>query len=410
MPKRIVPLTDTIIRTTKPADKSFKLFDGGGLFFLVTPTGGKLWNLKYRFEGKENRIALGAYPAVSLAEARQKRDQAKVLLAKGICPGDTKKAQKASHAQEQDTFELIAREWHAKFTPSWAASHADKILRRFELYVFPWLGGRPIKSITAPELLGVLRRIEGKGTLDTAHRTKQTCGQVFRYAVATGRAERDPSGDLRGALPPTNGRHMATITDPKEITGLLRAIRDYRGSIVTRCALRLAPLVFVRRGELRHAEWREINFETAEWRIPAEKMKAGVLRIVPLSRQAIAVLHEIYPLTGHGRYVFPSPRTDERPMSNNAVLAALRRMGYAREEMSGHGFRSMASTLLNEHGWNRDAIERQLAHAERNSVRAAYNYAEFMPERKKMMQAWADYLDSLVMKEENKIVPIRALK
>jgi len=405
MPKRIVPLTDTIIRRTKPADKSFKLFDGGGLFLLVTPTGGKLWNLKYRFEGKENRIALGAYPAVSLAEARQKRDQAKALLAKGICPGDTKKAQKTSHAQEQDTFELIAREWHAKFTPSWAASHADKILRRFELYVFPWLGSRPIKSITAPELLGVLRRIEGKGTLDTAHRTKQTCGQVFRYAVATGRAERDPSGDLRGALPPSNGRHMATITDPKEITGLLRAIKDYRGSIVTRCALRLAPLVFVRPGELRHAEWREINFETAEWRIPAEKMKAGVLHIVPLSRQALAVLHEIYPLTGHGRYVFPSPRTDERPMSNNAVLAALRRMGYARDEMSGHGFRSMASTLLNEQGWNRDAIERQLAHAERNSVRAAYNYAEFMPERRKMMQAWADYLDGL--KQGAKVIPFK---
>ncbi|HBI14521.1 MAG TPA: integrase [Desulfobulbaceae bacterium] len=410
MPKRIVPLTDTLIRKTKPADKPFKLFDGGGLFLLVTPTGGKLWNLKYRFEGKENRIALGAYPAVSLAEARQKRDQAKALLAKGICPGDTRKAQKASNAQEQDTFELIAREWHAKFTPSWAASHADKILRRFELYVFPWLGGRPVKAITAPELLGVLRRIEGKGTLDTAHRTKQTCGQVFRYAVATGRAERDPSGDLRGALPPTNGRHMATITDPKEITGLLRAIRDYRGSIVTRCALRLAPLVFVRPGELRHAEWREINFETSEWRIPAEKMKAGVLHIVPLSRQALAVLHEIYPLTGHGRYVFPSPRTDERPMSNNAVLAALRRMGYARDEMSGHGFRSMASTLLNEQGWNRDAIERQLAHAERNSVRASYNYAEYLPERRKMMQAWADYLDHLVASEENKILPFRSVR
>ncbi|MHB8810988.1 MAG: tyrosine-type recombinase/integrase, partial [Desulfobulbaceae bacterium] len=372
------------------------------------PTGGKLWNLKYRFEGKENRIALGAYPAVSLAEARHKRDQAKELLAKGICPNDTKKAQMASHAQEQDTFEVIAREWHAKFAPSWAASHADKILRRFELYTFPWIGAKPIKSISAPELLSVLWRIEAKGTIDTAHRVKQNCGQVFRYAVATGRAERDPSGDLRGALPPANGNHMATMTDPREITGLLRAIRDYRGSIVTRCALRLAPLVFVRPGELRQAEWREINFETAEWRMPAEKMKAGVLHIVPLSRQAIAVLHEIYPLTGHGRYVFPSPRTNERPMSNNAVLAALRRMGYAKEEMSGHGFRSMASTLLNEQGWNRDAIERQLAHAERNSVRASYNYAEYLPERRKMMQAWADYLDHLEADEKCKVLPFQA--
>jgi integrase len=298
MPRRIAPLTDTKVRTVKPTEKSQKLFDGWGLYLLVTPTGGKLWNLKYRFEGKEKKLSLGVYPDISLAEARQRRDQARTLLANGADPGDTRKAQKAAGVEETETFEVIAREWHAKFTPSWAASHADKILRRFELYVFPWLGDRPIKSITAPELLGVLRRIEGKGTLDTAHRTKQTCGQVFRYAVATGRAERDPSGDLRGALPPTNGRHMATITDPKEITGLLRAIRDYRGSIVTRCALRLAPLVFVRPGELRHAEWREINFETSEWRIPAEKMKAGVLHIVPLSRQALAVLHEIYPLTG----------------------------------------------------------------------------------------------------------------
>ncbi|MHB1348955.1 MAG: tyrosine-type recombinase/integrase [Desulfobulbaceae bacterium] len=410
MPRRIAPLTDTKVRTVKATEKSQKLFDGWGLYLLVTPTGGKLWNLKYRFEGKEKKLSLGAYPDVSLAEARLKRDQARTLLANGADPGDTRKAQKAAGVEETETFEVIAREWHAKFTPSWAASHADKILRRFELYVFPWLGARPIKAITAPELLGVLRRIEGKGTIDTAHRTKQTCGQVFRYAVATGRAERDPSGDLRGALPPTNGRHMATITDPKEITGLLRAIKDYRGSIVTRCALRLAPLVFVRPGELRHAEWREINFETSEWRIPAEKMKAGVLHIVPLSRQALAVLHEIYPLTGHGRYVFPSPRTDARPMSNNAVLAALRRMGYARDEMSGHGFRSMASTLLNEQGWNRDAIERQLAHAERNSVRASYNYAEYLPERRKMMQAWADYLDHLVASEENKILPFRSVR
>lgn len=410
MPRRIAPLTDTKVKTVKPTEKPLKLFDGWGLYLLVTPTGGKLWNLKYRIDGKEKKLSLGAYPDVSLAEARQKRDHARTLLASGVDPGDTKKAQKAAGVEETETFEVIAREWHSKFAPSWATSHAVKILRRLELYVFPWLGTRPIKSITAPELLSVLRRIEAKGTLETAHRTQQNCSQVFRYAVATGRAERDPSGDLRGAIPPANNKHMATITDPKEIAGLLRAIDDYRGSIVTRCALRLAPLVFVRPGELRQAEWREINFETAEWRIPAEKMKASVLHIVPLSRQALAILSEIYPLTGHARYVFPSPRTDERPMSNNAVLAALRRMGYAKEEMSGHGFRSMASTLLNEQGWNRDAIERQLAHAERNSVRAAYNYAEFMPERRKMMQAWADYLDHLVTKEENKIVPIRASK
>ena len=406
MPKRITPLTDAKIRTMKPAKKPQKLFDGGGLFLLVTPTGGKLWRLKYRFGGIEKLLAIGAYPQISLAEARQKRDQASALMLNGVDPGDTKKAQKAAGNQEAETFEVIAREWHTKFSASWAASHGNKIIRRLELYVFPWLGNRPIKSITAPDLLTVLRRIEAKGTLETAHRTQQNCGQVFRYAVATGRAERDPSGDLRGAIPPSAGKHFASITDPKEIAGLLRSIDDYRGSIVTRCALQLAPLVFARPGELRHAEWSEINLETAEWRIPAEKMKAGVLHIVPLSRQALDVLREIHPLTGNGRYVFPSPRTDSRPMSANAILSALRRMGFAKDEMSGHGFRSMASTLLNEQGWNRDAIERQLAHAERNSVRAAYNYAEFMPERKKMMQAWADYLDAI--KAGAKIIPMRS--
>ena len=406
MPKRIAPLTDTKVRTTKPTEKPQKLFDGGGLFLLVTPTGGRLWRFKYRFGGSEKLLSIGTYPETSLAEARQRRDQASALLANGIDPSETKKAQKAAGNQETETFEIIAREWYAKFSPSWATSHAKTTIRRLELFIFPWLGARPVKTITAPELLAALRRIEAKGALETAHRVKQVCGQVFRYAIATGRAERDPSGDLRGAIPPASGKHMATITDPKEIAGLLRSIDDYRGGIVTRCALQLAPLVFVRPGELRQAEWSEFNLETAEWRIPAEKMKAGAVHIVPLSRQALDILREIHPLTGHGRYVFPSPRTDSRPMSSNAILSALRRMGYAKDEMSGHGFRSMASTLLNEQGWNRDAIERQLAHAERNSVRAAYNYAEFMPERKKMMQAWADYLEGI--KSGAKIIPIRS--
>lgn len=395
MPKRIAPLTDTRVRTTKPKKKPQKLYDGGGLFLLVTPTGGKLWNLKYRFDGKEKKMSFGAYPDISLAEARQKRDQAKSLLASGINPSDTRKAQKAAETEESETFEVIAREWHAKFSSSWAPNHSGKIIRRLELYIFPWLGARPIKEISAAELLSALRRIEAKGILETAHRTQQNCSRVFRYAVATGRAERDPVNDLRGAIPPADTKRMATITDPREIAGLLRSIDDYIGSIVTRCALQLAPLVFVRPGELRHAEWSEINFDEAEWRIPAGKMKGKLQHIVPLSQQAMAVLREIHPLTGQGRYVFPSPRTDLRPMSSNAILSALRRMGYAKDEMSGHGFRSMASTLLNEQGWNRDAIERQLAHVERNSVRAAYNYAEFLPERRKMMQAWADYLDFL---------------
>lgn len=406
MPRRITPLTDTRLRTIKPTEKPQKFFDGGGLFLLVTPTGGKLWRLKYRFGGTEKLLSLGPYPQISLAEARQKRDQASAMIANEVDPGDSKKAKKAANTEETETFEVIAREWHNKFSKSWAASHGNKIIRRLELYVFPWLGTRAIKSITPVDLLGVLRRIEAKGILETTHRTLQNCGQVFRYAVATGRAERDPSADLRGAIPPASAKHMATITDPKEIGGLLRSIDDYRGSIVTRCALQLAPLTFVRPGELRQAEWNEINFETAEWRIPAEKMKAGTLHIVPLSQQALAILQEIEPLTGDGKYVFPSPRTNSRPMSDNAVLSALRRMGYAKEEMSGHGFRSMASTLLNEQGWNRDAIERQLAHADRNSIRAAYNYAEFMPERKKMMQGWADYLDGI--KAGAKIISINS--
>ncbi len=395
MPKRIVPLSEAKVRTAKPRKSPQKFFDGGGLFLLVTPSGGKLWNLKYRFNGKERKLSLGSYPEISLAEARQRKEEARALLANEVDPGEIKKAQQAAESAETDTFEVIAREWHSRFAPTWAKSHAGKIIRRFELYVFPWIGSKEITSISAKEMLGVLRRVEEKGIIETAHRIQQSCGRVFRYAIATGRADRDPTGDLRGALPPANTKHMASIIDPREIGGLLRAIDGYNGSIVTRCALRLAPLVFVRPGELRHGEWTEIDFDTKEWRIPAGKMKSKFQHIVPLSNQSVEVLKEILPLTGKGRYVFPSPRTGNRPMSDNAVLAALRRMGYEKDEMSGHGFRSMASTLLNEQGWNRDAIERQLAHTEKNSVRASYNFAEYLPERRKMMQSWADYLDSL---------------
>jgi integrase len=356
---------------------------------------------------RKKPLAFGVYPETGLKEARDKRDEARKQLAQGIDPGKTRKAMKAAKAADAETFEVIAREWHSKFSPNWTQEHAERILRRFERDIFPWLGKQPIREITAPELLTVLRRIESRGALDTAHRAHQNCGQVFRYAVATGRAERDPCGDLRGALPPVKEKHHASITDTKAIGELLRAIDDYQGSFVTKCALRLAPLVFVRPGELRSAEWAEINFDAAEWRIPAAKMKMRDPHIVPLSRQALAILKELQPLTGHGRYIFPSARTPngDRCMSENAVLAALRRMGYGKEEMTGHGFRSMASTLLNEQGWHRDAIERQLAHAERNAVRAAYNYAEHLPERRKMMQAWADYLDGL--RKGADVIPIR---
>jgi integrase len=288
----------------------------------------------------------------------------------------------------------VAREWFEKFSPIWAPTHASTIIRRLERDVFPWLGGRPLGEITAVELLEALRRVEARGALETAHRLKQICGQVFRYATATGRARRDPSADLRGALPPVKERHHAALTKPADVAALLRSIGAYQGSFVVRCALRLAPLVFVRPGELRQAEWSEIDLNGATWRIPATRMKLRQEHIVPLSRQAVEVLHELHPLTGAGRYVFPSARTIARPMSENAITAALRRMSYERGVMTAHGFRTMASTLLNEMGWPADAIERQLAHAERNGVRDAYNRAEYLPERRRMMQAWADYLNA----------------
>jgi integrase len=318
------------------------------------------------------------------------------MIANDIDPGQARKAQKSIQIQQhENSFEAIAREWHEKYSASWAKSHAKKIIRRLELYIFPWIGTRPITEITPPELLSVLRKIESRGILETAHRVQQNCGRVFRYAIATGRAERDPSADLRGALAPAKHERMATITDPKKIGELLRAIDGYDGTPVAKCALKLAPLVFVRPGELRKAEWDEIDLEKAEWRIPAKKMKMKDPHIVPLSTQAVEILDEIHPITGKGRYVFPSIRTHLRPMSNNTILAALRRLGYTKEEMSGHGFRAMASTLLHEQGWESDVIERQLAHAERNSIKAAYNHAQHLQERKKMMQAWADYLDNL---------------
>jgi len=401
-----MPLTDTTIRNAKPAAKPITLFDRDGLYLLVTPTGGKWWRLKYRYGGKSKLLSLGTYPAVKLKDARVKRDELRQQLASGIDPGQLRKAAKVAQNGDANNFEAIAREWFEKFKPTWVASHADKIIRRLERDVFPYVGRRSINIITAPELLTVLRRIESRGALETAHRIMQNCGQVFRYAVATGRAERDPSGDLRGALPPTREKHHASITDPKAIGDLLRAIDGYRGFAVTRSALNLAPLVFVRPGELRMAQWSEFDLESAEWRIPAERMKSRAPHIVPLSLQAITILRELEPLTGSAKYVFPSVRTNTRPMSNNTINAGLRRLGYASDEMTGHGFRSMASTILNEQGWHRDAIERQLAHAERDTVRAAYNYAEHLPERRKMMQAWADYLAGLAAGAI--IIPLRA--
>jgi integrase len=399
-----MPLVDTAIRTAKPKDKPYKMADEKGLYLLVNPAG-KYFRFDYRFAGKRKTLALGVYPEVTLKVARERRDEVRKLIANGVDPGQQRKMTKLRQvAQAANSFQAVAVEWHSRNKHTWTEDHAKTILSRLELNVFPWLGSRPIAEVSPPDLLGVLRRIESRGAIETAHRVKQICGQVFRFAIATGRAERDSSADLRGALSPTKSTRMATIIEPQKIGELLRAIDGYQGTLIAKCALSLAPLVFVRPGELRQAEWAEINLEKAEWRIPGEKMKMRDPHIVPLSRQAVAVLKEIEPLTGRGRYVFPSVRTLARPMSENTVLAALRRMGYAKEEMTGHGFRAMASTTLHEQGWPTDVIERQLAHTERNSIKAAYNHAQHLPERRKMMQAWADYLDSL--KTDGKVISI----
>ena len=394
-----MPLTDTSIKSAKTKDKPLKLFDGGGLFLLVTPAGGKWWRLKYRFRGKEKLLALGIYPAVSLKEARKRRDEAKELLASGVDPSVQKQEERAAVQAEQQkqesTLELVAREWYDKHLASWTPAYSVKVLAQMERDIFPPVGRKPTSSLTAPELLDVLRKVESRGAVETAHRLLQICGQIFRYAIATGRAERDPAADLKGALTPFKSTSFATMTDPTEISALLRDIESYTGNTIVRSALKLAPYVFVRPGELRRAEWAEFNLEGAEWRIPAERMKMRVVHIVPLARQVVDILEDLRQYSGHTRYLFPSMRANTAPISDVTLLAALRRMGHEKGSMTVHGFRSMASTLLNEQGYNRDWIERQLAHGEKNSVRAAYNYAEYLPERRRMMQEWADYLDGL---------------
>ncbi|MDR3478576.1 MAG: integrase arm-type DNA-binding domain-containing protein [Gammaproteobacteria bacterium] len=390
-------LTDIKVRSLKGRDRQYKVADGRGLFLVITPTGSKYWRFRYRIADREKSLAIGIYPDISLADARDKAHEARKLLANDKDPGAEKQSKKrAIKLAAQNTFEMVAREWYQKNSAQWVDSHGDRIIRRLEKDVFPWIGKRPITEISAPEILSVLQRIENRGAIETAHRTHQNFGQIFRYAIAAGYAENDPSPHLRGALKPVQQRHHASITDPKAIGDLLRAINSYEGFFVTKCALRLAPLFFVRPGELRKAEWSEFDLENAEWRIPASKMKMRSIHIVPICTQAITILRELHVLTGEGKYVFPGVRTPKRPMSENTVTGALRRLGYTSDEMTGHGFRSMACTILNEQGWNRDAIERQLAHAERNNIRAAYNYAEYLPERRKMMQEWANYLDSLV--------------
>lgn len=397
MPKRIASLTDLQISRVKPQEKQKALFDGGGLYLLVTPAGGKLWRFKYRFSGQGKILAFGAYPEISLGEARQRRDEARKHLANGVDPGDIKKAlRSAAVAQTEEGFEVIAREWHSKFAPTWSTSHAATTLRRLQADVFPVLGERPLAEIKAPELLAMLRRVEARGALETAHRIRTICGQVFRYAIATGRADRDPAADLKGALPPYKPKHLAAITDPAKVGDLLRAIDGYQGSFVVKCALQLAPQVFVRPGELRQAQWSEINFEQAEWNIPSERMKIKKSHSVPLSVQAMEILRELKALTGRSQFLFPSARSNARPLSNNALNAALRRMGFEKDEMTTHGFRALARTILDEVlGFRPEIIEHQLAHVVKDPLGRAYNRTTHLVERKKMMQDWADYLDHL---------------
>ena len=391
-----MPLSDTSIRTSKPQDKPYKAYDAGGLFIIVTPAGGKWWRLKYRFGGKEKLLSLGVYPDVGLKEARRRRDEARELIARGIDPCAHKQAVKASvRAETANCFEVVAREWHDKYKDSWVKDHGERILVRLEKDIFPLIGAKPVQDVTAPELLAALRRIEARGAIETAHRTLQNCGQVFRYAIATGRAERDTAADLRDALSPVKAANFASITEPKAIGALLRDMDAYPGNLIVRAALRMAPYVFVRPGELRRAEWTEFDLAAAEWRIPAARMKMRQVHIVPLARQVIGILEDLHQYTGNSRFLFPSMRANSAPISDVTLLAALRRMGYDKNTMTVHGFRSMASTLLNEQGYNRDWIERQLAHGERNTVRASYNYAQYLPERRRMMIDWAEYLDEL---------------
>ncbi len=416
-----MPLTDRTIRNAKPVDKPIRLYDEKGLYLEVAPSGGKWWRLKYRFDGKEKRLSLGVYPDVPLASrtgrdaethkphpikgARELRDEARALLASGVDPSANRKEAKRRELHRAiSSFEAVAREWHAKQIHTWVPTHAADVRRRLETYLFPDIGAMPIAQVTAPALLEPLRKIEQRGAHELAHRVLQMAGQVFRYGIATGRCERDPAADLRGALAPHKGQHQPAVTS-EELPALLTAIDGYPelGDKLTGYALKLLALTFVRTGELIGAEWSEIDMDGATWIVPAARMKMKTEHVVPLSRQALAVLRELRAIGGGSRYVFPG-RNPDKPISNNTMLFALYRLGY-KGKMTGHGFRAVASTILNEAGYRPDVIERQLAHCERDDVRGAYNRAEYLPERRKMMQQWADMLAALA--KGAKVIPLQ---
>jgi integrase len=398
MPKLCTPLTDTAIRNAKPKEKSYTLGDGDGMYLEVMPNGSKFWRMAYRQpNGKNNRLTLGKYPFITLAEAREKRFAARKLLAHGTDPGAVKReAKEVKVAAARHTFEAVARDWLAKTAAQRATSTQEKNTAWLERNIFPVIGPCPISTIKPKDVLEALRRIEERGAIESAHKIKQLCGQVFRFAVASGLADRDLTADLRGALAAIPEAHYAAITEPEAVAGLLRSIDAYNGHAYAIAALKLAPLVFVRPGELRAAEWSEIDLDAAQWRIPGFKMKMGQDHIVPLATQAVALLRNLHRLTGHGKFVFPSVRPGERCMSENTVNAALRSMGYSKDMMTGHGFRAMARTILDEVlGERVDLIEHQLAHAVKDPNGRAYNRTAHLPARRLMMQRWADYLDAL---------------
>jgi integrase len=400
-----MPLTITAIRNAKPGNQPQRLYDSGGLYLEITPSGGRWWRFAYRFAGKRKLLSLGVLKDVDLPEARARRDAARKLLASGVDPSEQRKADKreATH-KAANSFEAVAREWYGKQVHVWVPTHASDVLRRLESNLFPEIGDRPMGDITAPILLAAVRKIEHRGAYDLAHRVLQVASQVFRYGVATGRCERDPAPDLRGALTPHKGKHQAAVT-PEELPALLRAIDGYGelGDKLTGHALRLLALTFVRTGELIAAEWDEFDLDAAVWIIPAARMKMKTEHLVPLSRQAIDILREVHAIGGGSRYVFPG-RNPDKPISNNTMLFALYRLGY-KGKMTGHGFRAVASTILNEAGFRPDVIERQLAHCERNEIRGAYNRAEYLPERRAMMDQWAAMLDALAQGAQ--VIPLQ---
>lgn len=404
-----MPLSDTACKNAKSKEKPYKLADEKGMFLLINPNGSKYFRLKYRFGGTEKTLALGVYPETSLKSARDKRDAARKQLADGIDPSENRKAVKSSKAESAaNSFEVIAREWYERNMVDKSEHHQKRAMSLFQRDIFPYLGNKPIADIKAVELLTALRRIEARNAIETAHRALQICGQVFRYAIATGRTERDITPDLRGSLMQAKAGHFSAVTEPKQAAELLRTIDGYTGTFIVKSALQLAPLVFVRPGELRQAEWEHIDLETKEWRYLVTKTQTP--HIVPLSKQAIEILTNLHPLTGNGRFVFPSARTPNgsRAMSDVALLAALRRMGIGKDEMTVHGFRALARTVLDEVlGIRPDFIEHQLAHAVKDPNGRAYNRTAHLPERHKMMQTWSDYLDTL--KNGAQILPFKQI-